>query len=136
MPAVERATFLRELGCDAQQITDLELELLLRPNWRYRTVAGWVIGLDRRERFRRRIGELLMASELTYAYEGYCIALGMLGTHDDAALLSAWLNRHLRLPECRYDQPRAPGILRHLDDALGRNHAGAFLEPGAAGVRL
>jgi hypothetical protein len=41
--------------------------------------ACWLIGLDRRER-RDRIVEFLLASELTYAGHGYCVALARLAT--------------------------------------------------------
>ncbi|MGW1997595.1 DUF6000 family protein [Embleya sp. NPDC001921] len=129
MPPGERAGFLRDLGRDARQVTDTELEFLLRPEWRSRTVAAWMIGVDRRERFRKRLGELLLASELTYACEGYCVALAMLGTREDAGLLVSYLDVYLRRPECRYDQPWALGALLHLDRALGSHRAAAFLEP-------
>lgn len=130
LPAEERAEFLRHLGRDARQITDTGLDFLLQPNWRPRLVAGWMIGMDRRAQFRERLGELLLASELTYACEGYCIALAMLGTSEDAALLVAYLDHYLRKRECRYDQDWALGALLHLDDGLGSNHAADFLRPG------
>ncbi|WP_439678226.1 DUF6000 family protein [Embleya sp. MST-111070] len=131
LAAEERATFVHELGRDARQVTDAELEFLLQePNWRPRIAAGWLIGSGRREQFRERLGTLLMASEYTYACQSYCIALAMLGTREDAEVLTAYLDHYLRRPECRYDQPWALGALLHLDDALGSNHAEAFLEPG------
>lgn len=131
LQAEERATYLQELGRDARQVTDAELEFLLQDrNWRPRIVAGWLIGLDRREQFRERLGTLLMASEFTYACQSYCIALAMLGTQEDAELLTAYLDHYLRRPECRYDQPWALGALLRLDEALGASQAGAFLEPG------
>ncbi|QFZ71880.1 hypothetical protein GFH48_00010 [Streptomyces fagopyri] len=129
LPAEERTRFLQALGLDSRSVTDAELEFMLQPNWRSRITAAWMIGLDRREQFREPIGELLLASELTYAGQGYCIALALLGTPADAALLSAYLDRYLRRPECRYDQEWALGALLHLDHALDTEHAAGFLKP-------
>lgn len=88
-PVGERAEFLRHLGRDARQITGAELAFLLRYNGRARVVAGWMIGLDRRTQFRERVGKTLLAGDSNYACEAYCIALTMLGTPEDAALLAA-----------------------------------------------
>ncbi|WP_366916384.1 DUF6000 family protein [Streptomyces sp.] len=129
LPAEERAQFLQTLGLDSRSVTDAQLEFMLQPNWRSRITAAWMIGLDHRERFRERIGGLLLASELTYAGQGYCIALALLGTAEDAALLTTYLDRYLRRPECRYDQEWALGALLYLDGTLGTTHATGFLEP-------
>ncbi|MFC8278370.1 DUF6000 family protein [Streptomyces sp. NPDC057271] len=129
LPAEERAQFLQTLGRDSRSVTDAQLEFMLQPNWRSRITAAWMIGLDRREQFRDRIGGLLLASELTYAGQGYCIALALLGTTEDATLLTTYLDRYLRRPECRYDQQWALGALLHLDEALGTTHAAGFLDP-------
>ncbi|WP_405387215.1 DUF6000 family protein [Streptomyces sp. NBC_01102] len=129
LPAEERTQFLQNLGLDSRSVTDAELTFMLQPNWRSRITAAWMIGLDRREQFRERIGDLLLASELTYAGQGCCIALALLGTTEDAALLTTYLDRYLRRPECRYDQEWALGALLHLDGALGATHAAGFLEP-------
>lgn len=129
LPAEERTQFLQALGLDSRSVTDAELAYMLQPNWRTRITAAWMIGVDRREQFRERIGDLLLASKLTYAGQGYCIALALLGTTEDAALLTAYLDHYLRRPECRYDQQWAMGALLHLDEALGTTHAAGFLEP-------
>ncbi|WP_394426146.1 DUF6000 family protein [Streptomyces sp. SGAir0957] len=129
LPAEERTQFLQALARDAQSVTDAELEYLLQPNWRSRIAAAWMIGLNRREQFRAHIGGLLHASELTYAGQGYCIALALLGTDEDATLLTSYLDHYLRQPECRYDQPWALGALLHLDGTLGTAHAAGFQEP-------
>ncbi|GAA0901099.1 MULTISPECIES: DUF6000 family protein [Streptomyces violaceusniger group] len=129
LPTEERTQFLQTLGLDSRSVTDAELAFMLQPNWRSRITAAWMIGLDRREQFRKRIGGLLLASELTYAGQGYCIALALLGTTEDAVLLTTYLDRYLRRPECRYDQEWALGALLHLDGALGTTHAAGFLEP-------
>ncbi|MER7568929.1 DUF6000 family protein [Streptomyces sp. NPDC097941] len=129
LPAEERTQFLQILDLDSRNVTDAELKFMLQPNWRSRITAAWMIGLDRREQFRERIGDLLLASELTYAGQGYCIALALLGTTEDAALLTTYLDHYLRRPECRYDQQWALGALLHLDGAIGTTHAAGFLEP-------
>jgi hypothetical protein len=79
-----------------------------------------MIGLDRREQCRERIGGLLLASELTHAGQGYCIALALLGTVEDAALLATYLDHYLGGPSadttsngrwarsCTLTEPSAP----------------------------
>ncbi|MGW5215278.1 DUF6000 family protein [Streptomyces sp. NPDC004051] len=44
--------FAHHLIDDAATITDAELEALLGYEWRSRLTAAWLIGVDRRERFR------------------------------------------------------------------------------------
>ncbi|MFF9634185.1 DUF6000 family protein [Streptomyces bacillaris] len=63
--------FTRHLLNDAAAITDEELEALLGYEWRSRLTAAWLIGVDRRERFRARIGDLLLASEVCYSGGAY-----------------------------------------------------------------
>src|SRR5215469_15153728 len=69
----KRGHFLRTLGRSARQVSDRELAVLLESGWRERLTASWLIGLDRREQFRDQIGELLLASEMGYAGQGYCL---------------------------------------------------------------
>lgn len=54
--------FTRHLIADAAAIDDEELEALLGYEWRSRLTAGWLIGVNRREQFRARIGDLLSGS--------------------------------------------------------------------------
>ncbi|PPS83694.1 DUF6000 family protein [Streptomyces sp. MH60] len=51
--------FTRHLLNDAAMITDGELEALLGYEWRSRLLAAWLIGVDHRDRFRERIGDVL-----------------------------------------------------------------------------
>ncbi|WP_396781510.1 DUF6000 family protein [Microbispora sp. H10830] len=60
-------------------MSDEDLCELLRRDWRPRLTAAWLIGLDRRVRFRQAIGELLLSSEVCYAGQGYCFALANFG---------------------------------------------------------
>ncbi|MFG1809544.1 DUF6000 family protein [Streptomyces sp. NPDC049040] len=129
LEAAERADFLRSLAEDAERITDRELGVLLDSEWRSRITAAWLIGLGRREQFRGRLGELLLASELTYAGQGYCVALARLGTAADARLLVAYLDRYLRRPDCPYDQHWALGALLHIDERLHTRSAAPFTRP-------
>ncbi|MFE9928899.1 DUF6000 family protein [Streptomyces sp. NPDC005533] len=121
--------FTRHLIDDAAAITDEELEALLGYEWRSRLTAAWLIGVDRRERFRARIGDLLLASEVCYSGGAYCFALARFGTHADAEILAAYLDRYLPRTDLRYDQPAALGALLHLDARLGTHHADRFTEP-------
>ncbi|WP_435849351.1 DUF6000 family protein [Streptomyces rubiginosohelvolus] len=87
--------FTRHLIADAAAINDEELEALLGYEWCSHLTAGWLIGVDRRDRFRVRIGDLLLASEVCYSGSAYCFALAHFGTHTDAAILTAYLDRYL-----------------------------------------
>ncbi len=126
----DRTTFMRDMGRDAQQITDHELSTLLDSEWRSRLTAAWLIGLDRRTQFRDRIGALLLESHLVYAGRGYCLALARFGTAADTDLLCAYLDRYLPRTDLEYDQHWAIGALLHLDERLGSHHADRFLTPG------
>lgn len=122
-------SFARHLIDDAATITDAELEALLAYEWRSRLTAAWLIGVGRRTPFRERIGDLLLASEVCYSGGGYCFALARLGTHADAEILTAYLDRYLPRTDLRYDQPEALGALLRLDAHLGTHHADRFTQP-------
>ncbi|MBT2452751.1 hypothetical protein J7F03_38100 [Streptomyces sp. ISL-43] len=126
-PHAER--FARHLSDDAATITDAELEALLGYEWRSRLTAAWLIGVDRREAFRGRISDLLLASEVCYSGGAYCFALARFGTHADAEILTAYLDRYLPRTDLRYDQPEALGALLRLDAHLGTHHAVLFTQP-------
>ncbi|MFD8210518.1 DUF6000 family protein [Streptomyces sp. NPDC059695] len=121
--------FVRRIAEDAAAVTDEELDALLAYEWRSRFTAAWLIGVDRRDRFRERLGALLLASEVCYAGGAYCFALARLGTRADAELLTAYLDRYLPRTDLRYDQPKALGSLLRLDAALGTSYAERFLAP-------
>jgi hypothetical protein len=75
----------------ARAISDLQIEQLLDEwDWRTRLCAGWFIGLSRRTHFVPRIGALL-ASDTAYAGQGYCVALGLIGTEECARHLQLYL---------------------------------------------
>lgn len=128
----ERSRFLRDLGRDARQITDGELEFLLYPgehaDWRERLTAAWLIGTSRRVQFRESLGRLLLDSELTYAGQGYCFALARFAEAEDADVLTAYLDHYLPRTDYHYDQHWAIGALLHIDHRLGTDHAERFLE--------
>ncbi|MGW2656259.1 DUF6000 family protein [Streptomyces sp. NPDC001478] len=129
-PRWRRTTrFTKHLIADAAAINDEELEALLAYEWRSRLTAAWLIGVDRRERFRARLGHLLLASEVCYSGGAYCFALARFGTHADAEILTAYLDRYLPRTDLHYDQPEALGALLRLDAHLGTHHADRFTEP-------
>lgn len=121
----EQAAFLQALHAAAHEISDKELDVLLESEWRSRLTASWLIAIDRCERFRGRLAELLLASELVYAGQGYCLALARFGTDQDAAILAAYLDRY---PAARYayNQNWALGALLHIDQVRGSSHATAY----------
>lgn len=121
--------FGRALAKDARRITDHDLSALLDSEWRARLTAAWLIGLDRRVRFRERLSTMLLESELVYAGAGYCLALARFGENEDATILSAYLDRYLPQVENRYDQEDALGALLLIDEKLATDHASRFLTP-------
>jgi hypothetical protein len=125
----KRADFIDALVRDAHQITDRELGFLFDMEWRCRITAAWMIGISHRATLRDRLAKLLLASELTYAGQGYCVALALLGTDEDAEILAAYLDRYLPPPMRHYDQSWAIGALMHLDERLGTHHAAPYLLP-------
>jgi Family of unknown function (DUF6000) len=128
MDQAERTPFLQQLAASARQASDHDLGVLLGGEWRARLTAAWLIGLTRREQFRARIGDMLLASEAPYAGQGYCFALARLATTADAALLAAYLSQYLPQPDKRYDQHWALGALMHLDAQLKTSHTTQFLD--------
>jgi hypothetical protein len=122
--------FGRSLARDARRIADSDLEMLLESEWRCRLTAAWLIGLDRRTRFRERLGALLLESEYPYAGEGYCFALARFGEERDAEILTAYLDRWLPEDTCDYNQGDAMGALLHLDELHSADRATRFLAAG------
>lgn len=125
-----RTPFLQSMRAAAQEITDEELEMLLESEWRSRLTASWLIGFDRRDHFRDVLGDLLLASQLCFAGQGYCFALARFGTGEDAQHLTVYLDRYLREPDCQYDQHWAISALLHIDSLTGSEHAVRLLAPG------
>jgi hypothetical protein len=111
MDAAERAA----LAEDARQVTDDDLTHLLGDDWRSQLTAAWLIGLDRRQHHRERLGELLLANRMPLAGQGFCFALARFGTPEDAELLSAYLDRYLPSQDPRFNQGWAMGALLHVD---------------------
>ena len=123
----ERARFTRKLGKAASDINPRELGILLNGGWCERTTAAWLIAVADRPEFRERLGELLLASEVPFAGEAYCVALATFGAPADADLLGAYLDRYLPRPDLDYDQAAALGALLLLDARLGASQAARFL---------
>jgi hypothetical protein len=130
MDPMQRALFLQQLAVSARQASDHDLAMLLDSDWRSRLTASWLIALDRRQQFRQRIGELLLASEGPYTGQGYCLTLARFATAADAELLVAYLDTYLPQPDKRYDQHWAIGALLYLDEQLTASRAARFLTDG------
>lgn len=129
LPPAERTTFLQDLVDAATEITDHELGVLLESDWRSRITAAWLIGVSRRSQFRQLIRELLLASELVFAGQGYCFALARFGTAEDAEILVGYLNRYLPPPDRNYAQDWVLGALQHIDANLSTRYAAQFTQP-------
>ena len=115
LDAVEGASFRRALVRAASDISDEQIErLLIEREWRGRLSAAWLIGLSKRTGFVSTIGELLLRSELVYAGEGYCVALGLIGIDECVRPLRKYLDTYLPLNGRAYNQSSALGALTHL----------------------
>ena len=57
---------------------------------------------------------MLLASEQTYAGQGYCLAVGLIGGHKCESHLGAYLDKYLLVNGRWYDQKWAIGALTHL----------------------
>ena len=108
----------QEIEAAARTISDEQIERLLNEReWRGRLCAAWFIGLSKRARFVPSIGELLLASEMVYAGEGYCMALGLIGGEECARLLHSYLKVYLPLNGRVYNQDWAIGALANIEGA-------------------
>ncbi|MEU8403164.1 DUF6000 family protein [Nonomuraea sp. NPDC048892] len=135
LPDRQLVRFGRSLARDARRITDHDLKLLLDYEWRSGLTAAWLIGMDRRTRFRDQLGGMLMESQGSYAADGYCFALARFGADEDAAILSAYLGRYFARPYHDHHQTDAMGALLHLDAQRGTDHAARFLVPDGPWAR-
>jgi hypothetical protein len=114
----EGGEFNSQLASAASAISDDQLSrLLAEKEWRGRLCAGWLVGLSGRATFVTSIGEKLLASEVAYAGQGYCAALGLIGGKQSAEPLRAYLGRYLPLAGRFYDQDWALGALANIEGA-------------------
>jgi Family of unknown function (DUF6000) len=120
----ERRAFVVALAEAATAATDRELNTLLDGEWRSRLTAAWLIACDHRTRFRPRLRDQLLASELAYAGQGYCVAFARFGESRDADVLSEYLHRHLPQVESHFDQHWAIGALLTIDPVQGQEFLG------------
>jgi hypothetical protein len=117
-PSEADSGFGQAIANAASVISDQQIEqLLIDREWRGRLCAAWFIGLNKRTNFIRSIGELLLASELTYAGEGYCVALGLIANEECAQLLHSYLKIYLPLKTRVYNQDWAIGALTYIEGA-------------------
>jgi hypothetical protein len=108
----------QEITAAARTISDEQIERLLSEReWRGRLCAAWFIGLSKRASYVPSIGKLLLASEIVYAGQGYCMALGLIGSEECARLLRSYLKVYLPLNGRVYDQDWAIGALAHIERA-------------------
>ncbi len=115
----DQAAICKRIATCASKITDEQItELLSIREWRGRLAAGWFVGLSNRVAFVNQIGALLLDSELTYAGQGFCVALGLIGGDTCRHHLRAYLSRYLPVLGRYYDQEWAIGALAHIERDL------------------
>jgi hypothetical protein len=135
LPEPDRSQFIRRLRRDAAAVSDHKISVLLSGEWRGRLTASWLIAASRRTQFTDRLGDLLVASQLVYAGQGFCVALAGDGGETAAARLTEYLDVWLPRTSCRYDQAWAMAALACLDARAGTSHSARFLVPGGAWER-
>ena len=114
------------IGEAAKAIADSELATLIEAReWRGRLAAAWFIAITQRRGFVDAIGRLLLASELTYAGQGYCVALGLIPEPSCEEYLRSYLRLYLPPRGRFYDQTWAVGALAHIR----QKRPDEFLEP-------
>ena len=64
---------------------------------------------------------MLLASEMGYAGQGYCAALGVIGGDESARFLRSYLETYVPLRGRIYDQDWAIGALTHVEGTTPRN---------------
>lgn len=109
---------------------DIIERLLSTRGWRERLVGSWFVGLKKWSQFEDVVGELLLASEVTYAGCGHAFALACLADEVSRRYLVDYLEKYLRCPELFYDQQCAMCALMWIDEQNGTNYAAPFLVPG------
>lgn len=115
-----------QIATAASVISDEQISrLLMTREWRGRLVAGWCVGLSGRVAFVDEIAALLIESSQTYAGQGYCFALGLIGDDRCRVHLQRYLSEYLPLRGRIYDQLWAIGALAHIDEKLSAQ----FLAP-------
>jgi hypothetical protein len=105
---------------------DLIRALLAELNWRPRIVGGFLVALDPRADFEELVGKLLLRSDVCYAGESYCLALGRLNTPRALGFLQTYLRYYLRRADLYFDQAAALAAVRYLDQVNGTSHSGEF----------
>jgi hypothetical protein len=143
-PARDPEIIRSQIVAAASLISDQQIsKLLMTREWRGRLVAGWCIGLSGRVAFVDEIAELLIESRQTYAGQGYCVALGLIGDDRCRVHLQRYLSEYLPLRGRIYDQLWAVGALAHIDGKLSEQFLapelwtsnGSVLDP-ATGIRM
>ena len=117
---------LAPIGKAARKISDADLKLLFaQSEWRGRLTAAWFAGLTKRAKFVDTIGPLLLESELVYAGQGYCLAMGLIGGPKCEEYLCSYLKKYLPARGRVYNQTWAIGALAYLRGARPEE----FLKP-------
>ncbi|WP_143671251.1 DUF6000 family protein [Streptomyces sp. Ru87] len=124
----KRNRFVRSLARDSQRISDTELTLMFRSDWRPQLTASWLIATARRKNFRRLLEIILHTSTSPNTLKGTCFALTRFGSHEDAAVISEFLKAILTPGATASAQHWALSGLLHIDRNLESDYADAFLE--------
>jgi len=111
----------------AELSTEIIRKLLGDFNWRSRITGAHFAAITDSTEFEEQIGVLLLKSELTYAGDGYVLALARFNTDRSIKYLCEYLDYYLERTDLWFDQGDAMAALKWLDESNQTNYHKEFL---------
>ena len=108
-------TFPALLALASHAVSAAQLHLLLDDiDWRARLTAAWLVGITRRKGFTEQIISCLEQRRGAYDEQGFCLALGMIGTGRCKAALYSYLQDSKQEDDGAHSQ-WATGAIAHVE---------------------
>lgn len=107
--------------------TEVIKKLLGDFNWRTRITGAHFAAITHSTEFEEQIGNLFLKSEVTYAADGYVLALASFNTNSAIKYLTEYLNYYLERTDLWFDQNDAMAALKWLDDSNKTNYHKEYL---------
>ena len=96
-------------------------------NWRTRIVGSYFSAIENFIELEDIIGIYLLKSEVSYAGDGYCLALASFNTKNGIEYLKKYLEYYLNKKDLHFDQRIVMSALNWTDKMNGTNEMGNFL---------
>ena len=97
-------------------------------NWRTRIVGAIFSAIMNYKSFEEQIGTLLLKSEVTYAANGYVLALARFNSSKSVEYLRQYLDHYLNQKDLWFDQDDVMATLKWLDNQNGTTNHLDFLD--------